>query len=553
MIRSVRLRRFKRFEDVDFQLPGHVVVAGPNNTGKTTLLQAIAAWSLSLERWRQLNDFNRRRGGYTRAPIPRPHFSAVPLRVFDLLWHQRADQKPIEIEVEGTAGWSIAMELIAESTEQIYVHPRRDVAPEALRSVRLPVVFVPAMSGLGTDEPVFQRPKIEQLLGQAKPGDVLRNLLVQANEDERAWAALVDSIGRLFHVRLHPADSSGPHILAEYSTSGESTRLDVASAGSGFQQVLMLLTFLHTRPASVLLLDEPDAHLHVILQDAIYGEVRAVAARQRSQLLIATHSEVVINAVEPRELCVLVDRPRMVADSEEKARLIESLGILSHEDILRAMSAPGVLYLEDYTDLEILRAWARTLNHPALDLLTVRLYWKRTVHQPRPGASGIHARDHYEALQLVRPDLPGLELVDGDARREIGPTEITGRGLQRLRWRRYEIESYLVQPTSLARFVEEQIGSGEASRLAREDLRRYLERTFRLEFIENPAAEDPLVEAYLEQRKARTEVIPPILAAAGLPAFPYTRYHEIAAVMKPEEIHPEVVEKLDAIVKAFGG
>jgi len=36
-----------------------------------------------------------------------------------------------------------------------------------------------------------------------------------------------------------------------------------------------------------------------------------------------------------------------------------------------------------------------------------------------------------------------------------------------------------------------------------------------------------------------------------LPGLPYTRYHEIAALMKPEEVHPEVREKLDAIVSAF--
>ena len=41
----------------------------------------------------------------------------------------------------------------------------------------------------------------------------------------------------------------------------------------------MLLTMLNTRPGSVLLLDEPDAHLHLILQDAIYGELRSAAAR----------------------------------------------------------------------------------------------------------------------------------------------------------------------------------------------------------------------------------------------------------------------------------
>jgi hypothetical protein len=45
--------------------------------------------------------------------------------------------------------------------------------------------------------------------------------------------------------------------------------------------------------------------------------------------------------------------------------------------------------------------------------------------------------------------------------------------------------------------------------------------------------------------------LPPALSAAGLPGFPYTRYHEIAAEMKPEEIHLEVVEKLDGIVKAL--
>ena len=50
MIRSVRIRGFKRFREVDFSLPGHVVLAGPNNTGKTTLLQAIASWALALRR-----------------------------------------------------------------------------------------------------------------------------------------------------------------------------------------------------------------------------------------------------------------------------------------------------------------------------------------------------------------------------------------------------------------------------------------------------------------------------------------------------------------------
>lgn len=546
MIRKIVIRRFKRFEEVELLLPDHIVLAGPNNCGKSTVLQAIAAWGLALTQWKQRNDFQRHGGAYTKVPIARQAFSAVPLGNFELLWNQRRYSGVMEIRIQ-TLDWTITMQLIADSSEQIYVRPTSDIEPQQLREVTLATVFVPAMSGLGTEEPVYQRPKIDQLLGQAKPGDVLRNLIVEANASEEAWRSLQASIRRLFGYELLPPDSTGAHIVAEYLEREDGPRFDIGSAGSGFQQVLMLLTFLNIRPGSVLLLDEPDAHLHVILQDAIYGELRDVAAKQKSQLVIATHSEVIINSVEPKELCVMLHQPRMLADSDERARLIKSLGVLSNEDVMLALDAPGVLYLEDYTDLEILRAWAKILGHPSYDLLTTRLLRRKVVWEPRSGAAGIRARDHYNALTLVRPDIRGLELVDGDARPELAATEITGTGLQRLRWRRYEIESYLFHPAALARYVEYIVGAGAAAPHL-EDLQKHLAETQPPAFIKDPLGD----HAFLTGTKARTELIPPALAAAGLPDVSYTRYHEIAALMEVDEIHPEVREKLDLIVKAFG-
>ncbi len=549
VIRTVRIRGFKRFSEVEFHLPGHVVLAGPNNTGKTTVLQAIASWSLALQRWRELNDFNPRQG-YTRAPIARQAFTTVPLRSFDLLWRDRGYRKhgqEIQIEVQHDAGWSVTMEFIADSTEQIYVRPRWDAPAATLRELDLQAVFVPPMTGLSTDEPLFQPPLIERLLGLGRPGEVLRNLLATAHRNEPTWAALQSSIMKLFGYILLPPDSGGPYIRAEYTMTDGGPSLDIASAGSGFQQVLMLLTFLNTREGSVLLLDEPDAHLHMILQDAIYHELRAVAARQHSQLIVATHSEVVINSVEPRELCVMLHEPRMVADNEERGRVITSLRVLSNADVMQALGVRGVLYVEDYTDINILRAWAATLEHRATGLLTTELMWKPLVFQAQERRPGIRARDHYDALQLVREGLPGVELRDRDARPEVPDTEITGIGLQRLHWRRYEIESYLVHPNALSCFVESVIGADAAAPHV-EDMLAYMRREFPLGVVEDPLGEHLL----LNGTKARTELLPPLLEAAELHGLPYTRYHEIAALMLPEEIHPEVVEKLNAICRAFG-
>ncbi len=559
MIRRLTLRRFKRFEEVEFRLPGHVVLAGPNNTGKTTVLQAIAAWDLALTRWRQVNGRGKpqRASGryYKWAPIARQAFAAVPLRELDLLWREKTTSTPIEIEIQDDSGWMVAMELRYDSTEQMSVRPTEATSPDALYVAKLAAVYIPPMTGLAAEEPLYARQeRLDSLLGQGRPGEVLRNLLTLAHQQGEAWRELEGSIARLFGYEILPPDDSGPVILAEYRASPASPRLDIASAGSGFQQVLMLLTLLLTRTGATLLFDEPDAHLHVILQDAIFSELRAYAARSNSQLILATHSEVIINAVDPGELCALLGtKPTLLGNTEERKKLIRSLHVLSNNDVMKAQIAPGILYVEDYTDLEILRAWAKALDHPAQPLLTTRLFWQKSAGDARRGGQGISSRDHYETLQLVRQDLPGLEILDRDGNQNLPETEVVGKGLQRLRWRRYEIESYLVHPEGLVEFLRTQLGPSPLSDQAVESLLAWFQAAELGALLADPFHPGNLVETYLAATKARTQILPALLDAAGLPGFPYTRYHEIASAMGPEHIHPEAIEKLDAIVKAFGG
>jgi AAA15 family ATPase/GTPase len=68
MLTRVHLRNFKRFDDVEFELGERVVLIGPNNSGKTTALQALALWNMGLRKW---NEKNRRRSGRS-SPEQRP-------------------------------------------------------------------------------------------------------------------------------------------------------------------------------------------------------------------------------------------------------------------------------------------------------------------------------------------------------------------------------------------------------------------------------------------------------------------------------------------------
>jgi AAA domain, putative AbiEii toxin, Type IV TA system len=574
MIKEVVLRRFKRFEEERFDLSGHVILAGPNNCGKTTVLQAIAAWALALRYWRNqqeqrsvaekkpAKDFFYQPGGYyTWVPISRPAFAAVPLRSFEMLWKDRNYHDAVEIEVTGRAGWKIAAEFKADSSEQIYVRPRK--APgiaEVLLSLNLDVVYVATVGGLSTRELKLDPDAIETLLGEQKPGEVIRNLLLQASR-AATWERLTGAVQRLFGVELLVPQSLGGQIVCEYRRAEGQPSFDLLNSGSGMQQVVMLLACLFWRKGAVVLVDEPDAHLHVFLQDTIFYELSKAAAETNSQLVIATHSEVIFNSAEPTQICVMMGKPRRLSSAEDVKKLQQAVAVLQQSDIVAALATPGILYIEGYTDLNPLREWARILKHPLSDYLSRTPFWRAKQPPGRPDASEVPVRTHFDALKLVEGQITGVWLIDADGKAQnIKPSGEPERGkLNRIAWRRYETESYLVHPASLARFIDSHSGKGGA-----EAVRNFLSAQFDAfagaglgrqiadAFIANPGQPSQLVQTYLASTKARTQVLAGILQEGGVHGMDYTRFDEIAAVMLPEEVHPEVREKLDFIQKAFG-
>lgn len=555
IVRQLTIRGFKQFEDVSFDLSQHVVLAGQNNSGKTTVLQALSAWSFALEHWRTLNDLRKHNGSFSKKPLTRQAFSAVPLRSFDLLWRNRDYSGLVEIEVETDTGWKLAMELSADSTEQIYVRPSRDVTRETLEQAGLVMVYVSSVDGLEIEEGAINNPElIRTLLGRQRPGAILRNLLLEVSRTSH-WDDLCASIKKLFGIELQLPQTPGGFIVCEYRRTGQAYLLDILSAGSGLHQVLLLLACLYTRGGSVLLIDEPDAHLHVFLQDTIFSEIRAVAAKTNSQVILATHSEVIFRSVPPENLVVMMGKPRRLADVAERKVLAQAMGVLEQTDIISALAAPGILYLEGYTDLNLLRAWARVINHPVARFFDQDPFWKPQVREARDCGGGIQAEEHFRSLKLVRDDISGVLLVDADGKaRGVQPSTAPSSGaLNRIVWTRYETESYLLHPAALARFIQHKTGGAVPDETA---VKAFFVKLFGEQlteaFVAAPFAPPPLVENYFRTTKARAEIVGALMQEAGLFGLDYTQYEEIAALMLPEEIHPEVREKLDFIQQAFG-
>lgn len=571
MIKTVTVRSFKRFREETFHVSGNIVLAGPNNSGKTTLFQAIAVWNLALQRW--LAERGPESGSQARkrtgVAITRKDFTAIPLREMNLLWtdcstalskdelqegQRLGTPRVLRVSIDGTGArgdWSLAFEFTYQSSELVYARPAAEtpVEPihEAIRGHQ--IVHVPPFSGIGPEETHYDRAYQDLLIGQGKPGDILRNLLLDVYKNENGeWKKLCSEIKEIFGYQLLPPSYEGrPYILCEYENAllkeagrRSVTKLDISSAGSGFLQVLMLLGFFYARPASVLLLDEPDAHLHVVLQKQVYDRLREVARARGSQLIIATHSEVLVDNTSPERIVSFFRRPHNLLEHMERDQVREALKRLTSLDVLLADQVPGILYLEGETDLNLLREWAGILKHPIYGQLSKSPLW-----HSNQGRHPKEARSHFFALKAVKPNIVGVLLLDGDYRR-LPDHELVADRFTILRWRRYEAESYLVHPKALKRFV----AGNPPNLFTQESANRgeqYLSNELPPAVFSNPLAEHD----YLSATPASKTLLPGFFQAAGM-SLTKEEYYEVAARMEPNELPDEVAEKLTLIYTALG-
>ena len=555
MIRRVQLTNFKRFRDQSFELDDSVVLAGPNNSGKSTLMQAIAWWKEALDLWNAKRADAPRSARRTGVGVNRLRCNSAPVRDLNLLWNERlvsggngpGPTRLMAIAVEGVADgkpWTCALEFHYAHQELAYVRPlgARDMADDELdafpppAAAELDVVRVPALSGVRRDEPLHAPGMRRLIVGESRAGDMLRNLLWEIggplNPDRTEWESLFGHIRELFRIELlEPAYSAAePYIRSEYREAGGKRPLDLASAGSGTLQVILLLAFLHRRRGTVLLLDEPDAHQHVILQRDVYALMRRITRERDGQVIMATHSHAMLEATEPERILSFAGiSPRALRTEAERDRTVEALRQLRTTDLILGHEAGAVLYLEDQSDERILRAWAGVLDHPLRAFLShAYVYWLR-------GRRLAHAKDHHFALHGTLPGIPAACLLDGD-NREAPTRETTRLGMEVLRWERYEIENYLLHPRSVARWLSAPAAAEE------------VEREFGKRMLPGTEVFGDSID--LVRVKGSTEFLMPVLEAVGHPTNKSDLYL-IAEAMKPDEIHPEVVQKLDRMAEVL--
>jgi len=588
LLHYLELRNFKRFGKAQrIELDHPAVLIGPNNSGKTTAVQALALWSHAVKTWVATKGESppkqRRATSLNRLGI-----LSVPVQRVRYLWHNaevRSANRNIPLVI--TVGVQhenevhpVAMKFRSQGDDLVYCEPsqatlvRLDVLKAA---AALNVQLLYPMSGLQTEEPVLQPGRIAVLLGEGQTAQVLRNLcLMVFRADPANWRRIVLLMKRLFSVELtDPVETLRGGIDLSYSQPNIRLPLDIGLAGRGLQQMLLVFAHLYAHRRSVLLIDEPDAHLEILRQRQVYILLRELAADNESQVVLVTHSEVILEEAVDRNLTLLLGGT--ADDLAKKSAIHNALRHYGAEHYIRARDRGYVLYVEGGTDVDILRALAERLQHPVLDVWDDRLntFYARDNHPSRDleaeleraeSGFGLPPRDHFFALRSLLPDLRGLAIRDNDGR---GREDSEGGGLRTVYWQRYEVENYLVTPQALLAFASNAYEDFALFGRFRTEASEVcdglvLARVFdgrQADFAtwqSLPAGQARLVwDARTERLKLSDFAEEFFRQLAGRLGHPMLlrkgQLHRLARFVEPVSIPSEVAEKLDLLERLFTG
>lgn len=586
LLHYLEIENFKRFgERQRIELDHPAVLIGPNNCGKTSAIQALALWSQAVKTW-----FDVRRDSSAKERVAtsmnRLNIVAVPVRRTRFFWHNtqvRSGNKDIPlvitvgVEFQGQV-IPLAMRFRNQGDELVYCTPDPQCIEnlELLRyAASLKVELLYPMSGLETEEPLLQPGRIDVLLGQGQTAQVLRNLcLMVSRTSADDWRRVAQLMRRLFRVELmEPTETSRGSIELQYSQPGVREVLDISSAGRGLQQMLLIFAYLYSHKGSVLLVDEPDAHLEILRQKQIYVLLRDIASENRSQVVLVTHSEVILDEAIDNNLTLLLDGK--ADDLAGKQDIRNSLKHFGAEHYVKARQRGYVLYVEGGTDVDILRALAERVNHPVASIWDERInsfyvqnnYPNQDLNaelERVEGGFGVTPQQHFNGLRNLLPHLKGLAILDNDGRNRMSNTD---GPLKVSYWKRYETENYFVTPEVLRSFARDHYADFDLfggfsteidaalDQLIMERLFDGVQADFDAWKQAAPELARVLWEAKTERQKLSTfaEEFFRSLAqkVGGQMLLKKGELHSLVAHVPAQSLVPEVHEKLDLLYELF--
>ena len=210
-------------------------------------------------------------------------------------------------------------------------------------------IIVPGLAGIPSFEEYRPPSVVRKAAAKGDSNSVFRNILFLLAKDKIAWEKFIEkfkSVFSVYDIQVAFDKNVDEHINAKVIHN--KTFLPIDACGTGILQAIQLLSYYYLYKPKLLILDEPDSHLHPNNQRLIALLLKELHNETNCQMLISTHSRHFFEAMKENAETHWISNCNLIRNSDdyERSILIE-IGALDKGDQLRNGGIPCVLLTED--------------------------------------------------------------------------------------------------------------------------------------------------------------------------------------------------------------
>lgn len=352
-LREVTIKNFKAIDNTTLTLGDFNVIVGTNGSGKSSVLQALH-WMFQSGRNRSVEANRDKNKGATLSEndatfMPTPDYRNAG-HGHEYGNKQGTPQLDLTVKAESEDGAQLLAQMWIKSArnEGITVHvPSANAFVTQVRDQsREFSAYIPGLAGIPLTEEKRSKLIVQRLAAAGDANTVLRNvldLLRQTKVEEKEGLLIVQeyvsSVMGKFSVEVDFEDDKHTRILARFQTAEMKTAdpkryKPLELAGIGFLQVIQIFAYLvYFRPV-LLLVDEPDAHLHPMAQERLVSVLAEAASRFGTQVIMTTHSPSVVRALPLAARVLWMKDGKVQRKGDAEVRSLMGWGLLDRRVLL---------------------------------------------------------------------------------------------------------------------------------------------------------------------------------------------------------------------------
>lgn len=301
-LKNIIIEKFKKIDKIEFELSHLNIFVGSNGSGKSSILQSIHLASCAMRQAKEL------RPGKTSA-ISIHELDYLPSENYAELGHNALwgnSKTTPSSKIKFTFTDSNDAEVISwceiRSARNAGISIQGSAPGETLRLFR-PIhsdsnfsyfsSYIPGISGITNQE---QKQSKRVVLKACSYGDAnvyLRNALLLLKDTEISqienWLARI--IGDI-ELKISHNNERDLTINASATLNGKSSPLELL--GTGYLQLIQIFCYVLLFKPKILLIDEPDIHLHPNVQEKLPKILHDIAQEKAIKIVISTHSPFII-------------------------------------------------------------------------------------------------------------------------------------------------------------------------------------------------------------------------------------------------------------------